>query len=103
MKSLIVAMKCGLRVRWSTSANSVTRRNRLVLLGISLISIVCFFLARLLECVREREDATLKGVTQVSGVSNIGSVRKAYKYKLQPTSEQVRQLEETLWRCRTLY
>lgn len=29
--------------------------------------------------------------------------RKAYKYKLQPNAEQVRQLEETLWRCRTLY
>jgi putative transposase len=31
------------------------------------------------------------------------SLRKAYKYKLKPTPEQERQLEETLWRCRTLY
>ena len=31
------------------------------------------------------------------------SVRKAYKYKLKPTPEQERQLEETLWRCRMLY
>src|SRR6185437_13134557 len=31
------------------------------------------------------------------------SLRKAYKYKLKPTPEQARQLEETLWRCRTLY
>jgi putative transposase len=30
-------------------------------------------------------------------------VRKAYKYKLRPTPDQVRQLEQTLWRCRTLY
>jgi putative transposase len=30
-------------------------------------------------------------------------VRKAYKYKLKPTPEQERQLEEVLWRCRTLY
>ncbi len=30
-------------------------------------------------------------------------VRKAYKYKLKLAPEQVRQLEETLWRCRTLY
>ncbi len=30
-------------------------------------------------------------------------LRKAYKYKLKPTPEQVRQLEEVLWRCRTLY
>ena len=31
------------------------------------------------------------------------SVRRAYKYKLKPTPDQVRQLEEVLWRCRTLY
>jgi putative transposase len=31
------------------------------------------------------------------------SLRKAYKYKLKPTPEQARQLEEVLWRCRTLY
>ncbi len=31
------------------------------------------------------------------------SVRKAYKYKLKPTPEQERQLEEVLWRCRMLY
>jgi putative transposase len=31
------------------------------------------------------------------------SLRKAYKYKLKPTAEQARQLEEVLWRCRTLY
>jgi len=30
-------------------------------------------------------------------------LRKAYKYKLEPTPEQERQLEQTLWRCRTLY
>jgi putative transposase len=30
-------------------------------------------------------------------------LRKAYKYKLKPTPEQARQLEEILWRCRTLY
>jgi putative transposase len=30
-------------------------------------------------------------------------LRKAYKYKLKPTPEQVRQPEEVLWRCRTLY
>jgi putative transposase len=31
------------------------------------------------------------------------SLRKAYKYKLKPTPEQARQLEQTLWRCRVLY
>ena len=31
------------------------------------------------------------------------TVRKAYKYKLKPTPEQARQLEQTVWRCRTLY
>ncbi len=31
------------------------------------------------------------------------SPRKAYKYKLKPTSEQERTLAETLWRCRVLY
>jgi putative transposase len=31
------------------------------------------------------------------------SLRKAYKYKLKPTPDQVRLLEEVLWRCRTLY
>ncbi len=30
-------------------------------------------------------------------------LRKAYKYKLTPTPAQARQLEQTLWRCRTLY
>ncbi len=30
-------------------------------------------------------------------------LRKAYKYKLKPTPEQARQLEQVLWRCRTLY
>jgi len=30
-------------------------------------------------------------------------LRKAYKYKLKPTPEQERQLEEVLWRCRALY
>ena len=30
-------------------------------------------------------------------------LRKAYKYKLKPTAEQERELEQTLWRCRTLY
>jgi hypothetical protein len=29
-------------------------------------------------------------------------VRKAYKYTLRPTPEQMRQLEEVLSRCRTL-
>ncbi len=31
------------------------------------------------------------------------SVRKSYKYKLKPTAEQERVLDETLQRCRTLY
>ena len=31
------------------------------------------------------------------------SLRKGYKYKLKPTSEQTRQLEEVVWRCRMLY
>ncbi len=31
------------------------------------------------------------------------SIRKAYKYKLNPTPEQACQLEQTLWRCRRLY
>jgi len=31
------------------------------------------------------------------------SQRNAYKYKLKPTPEQERQLEQTLWRCRVLY
>jgi putative transposase len=30
-------------------------------------------------------------------------VRKSYKYKLKPTTDQERRLDETLWRCRTLY
>jgi putative transposase len=30
-------------------------------------------------------------------------LRKAYTYKLKPTPEQACQLEEILWRCRTLY
>jgi putative transposase len=33
----------------------------------------------------------------------VETVRKAYKYKLKPTPAQERQLEEVLWRCRTLY
>ena len=32
-----------------------------------------------------------------------GSLRKTYKYKLKPTPAQERQLEDILWRCRTLY
>lgn len=31
------------------------------------------------------------------------SLRKTYKYKLKPTSEQERRLEDILWRCRRLY
>jgi putative transposase len=31
------------------------------------------------------------------------SVRKSYKYKIKPTAEQERQLDETLWHCRDLY
>jgi putative transposase len=31
------------------------------------------------------------------------SLRKTYKYKLKPTPEQERELEEVLWRCRTRY
>jgi putative transposase len=31
------------------------------------------------------------------------SVRKTYKYRLDPTPEQQKALEVTLWRCRTLY
>jgi putative transposase len=31
------------------------------------------------------------------------SLRKTFKYKLNPTSEQERQLEEVLWQCRRLY
>ena len=31
------------------------------------------------------------------------SVRKSYKYKLKPTADQERLLDETLWRCRDLY
>jgi len=30
-------------------------------------------------------------------------LRKAYKYKLKPTPEQERAMDEVLWRCRTLY
>jgi putative transposase len=30
-------------------------------------------------------------------------LHKAYKYKLKPTPEQARQLEDVLWRCRTRY
>jgi putative transposase len=30
-------------------------------------------------------------------------LRKAYKYKLKPTMEQERQLDEVVWHCRTLY
>ncbi len=30
-------------------------------------------------------------------------LRKSYTYKLTPTPEQGRQLEQTLWRCRMLY
>ena len=35
-------------------------------------------------------------------MSDVG-LRKAYKYKLKPTPDQARQLEEVLGRCRTLY
>ncbi len=31
------------------------------------------------------------------------SARKSYKYKLKPTADQERVLDETLWRCRDLY
>src|SRR6185437_9246252 len=31
------------------------------------------------------------------------SLRKTYKYKLQPTPEQERELERVLWQCRRLY
>ncbi len=31
------------------------------------------------------------------------TTRKSYTYKLKPAPEQARQLEEVLWRCRTLY
>jgi putative transposase len=31
------------------------------------------------------------------------SLRKSYQYKLKPTPDQERVLDETLWRCRTLY
>ena len=31
------------------------------------------------------------------------SVRKTYKYRLDPTPEQAKALGVTLWRCRTLY
>lgn len=31
------------------------------------------------------------------------SLRKSYKYKLQPTPAQARALEAVLWRCRMLY
>jgi putative transposase len=30
-------------------------------------------------------------------------VRKTYKYRLYPTSEQEQALDTVLWRCRTLY
>jgi putative transposase len=33
----------------------------------------------------------------------VETLRKAYKYKLKPTPDQKRQLEEVLWRCRMLY
>jgi putative transposase len=32
-----------------------------------------------------------------------GALRKSYKYKLKPTAEQERLLDETLWHCRDLY
>ncbi len=31
------------------------------------------------------------------------SLRKAFKYRLKPTPDQARQLEDVIWRCRTLY
>src|SRR5260370_35440347 len=31
------------------------------------------------------------------------TVHKTFKYKLQPTAEQQRQLEAVVWRCRMLY
>ena len=31
------------------------------------------------------------------------TVRKTYREKLKPTPAQERELERTLWRCRTLY
>jgi hypothetical protein len=36
-------------------------------------------------------------------VENVERVRKPYKEKLRPTSAQERRLDETRWRCRTLY
>jgi putative transposase len=33
----------------------------------------------------------------------VASVRKSYKYKLKPTTEQERLLDENLWHCRQLY
>jgi putative transposase len=39
---------------------------------------------------------------QVSPVRDEG-LRKSYKYKLKPTPEQARQLEEVVWPCRMLY
>jgi putative transposase len=33
----------------------------------------------------------------------LGSIRKTYKYKLQPTSALARALETVLWRCQMLY
>jgi putative transposase len=36
-------------------------------------------------------------------MSQQSTCRKTYKEKLRPTPTQERQLEEVLWRCRTLY
>jgi putative transposase len=38
-----------------------------------------------------------------SGKVAMAIVRKSYKYKLQPTAEQERLLDKTLWHCRDLY
>jgi putative transposase len=37
------------------------------------------------------------------GRQSVKTVRKTFKEKLRPTPNQERQLEEILWRCRTLY
>ncbi|HEV2461218.1 MAG TPA: helix-turn-helix domain-containing protein [Ktedonobacterales bacterium] len=36
-------------------------------------------------------------------MDQLQSLRKTFKYKLQPTPEQVRELERVLMRCRHLY
>ena len=79
-----------------------------------LLCFLCFFFVCQLYCGDQRhpqrgthkeEELVGDGVTgahEALGATGV-TVRKAYKYKLIPTTAQVRQLEETLWRCRTLY